>query len=425
MDPSDKKWLLVCNKNISKQLPTLHASLCEEFSRHATIDDFIHFYLHSSGLIYGYATKQVLTDFSNTYAWAYSDLYKISLTEGFYLIYLYQHKDRFAQVSEMQTLIDEANKALFEFYILYTITDSFFVKHKNLLTKANKNFITVEKIIDFRVNNPSMLKKGFWKGSQFNVFSYLDLVFFSHWLRQEYVYDKRNSIKKTILQLMIAASHCEGSIVPTERLLVSYFLASGNFDERTESELYVQLKQGLFLNQIQVDDDLPYDIRLLLFENAVISVLSDATINNFEELFLGRLAEKLGITDNDVHYSIVMIQNFMIQNSKKLLYLHHKEGFEVITKSFAKRFQVFFNKNSSKIITEIGESKELVELLWKAKNEKLTDEEREKVKEQIIDLLKTIPSLTIFMIPGGSILLPILIKILPEELIMPSSFRNK
>ncbi|MBP5582665.1 MAG: hypothetical protein J6X43_01765, partial [Bacteroidales bacterium] len=41
------------------------------------------------------------------------------------------------------------------------------------------------------------------------------------------------------------------------------------------------------------------------------------------------------------------------------------------------------------------------------------------------DLLKTIPSLAIFMIPGGSIILPFLLKILPEEILMPSSFINK
>ena len=51
--------------------------------------------------------------------------------------------------------------------------------------------------------------------------------------------------------------------------------------------------------------------------------------------------------------------------------------------------------------------------------------EKDKVKEQITDLLRTIPSLTIFMIPGGSLLLPVLYKILPEELLKPSSFRNK
>jgi len=81
-------------------------------------------------------------------------------------------------------------------------------------------------------------------------------------------------------------------------------------------------------------------------------------------------------------------------------------------------------KNKAKIVREISESKELVELLLKAQNTHLSKEEKEKVKEQITDLLRTIPSLTIFMIPGGSLLLPVLYKILPEELFKPSSFRN-
>jgi len=70
------------------------------------------------------------------------------------------------------------------------------------------------------------------------------------------------------------------------------------------------------------------------------------------------------------------------------------------------------------------ESKELGELLWKAQNTQLTKEEKDKIKEQISDLLRTIPSLAIFMIPGGSFLLPILYKILPEDLLKPSSYRN-
>ena len=71
------------------------------------------------------------------------------------------------------------------------------------------------------------------------------------------------------------------------------------------------------------------------------------------------------------------------------------------------------------------ESKELVELLRKSLNEDLSPEEKAKVREQTLDLLKTIPSLAIFALPGGAIALPILLKILPEEILIPSSFRNK
>jgi ABC-type proline/glycine betaine transport system permease subunit len=55
----------------------------------------------------------------------------------------------------------------------------------------------------------------------------------------------------------------------------------------------------------------------------------------------------------------------------------------------------------------------------------MSEEEKQKVKEQIFDLLKTIPSLAIFMLPGAVVIIPLIMKILPEEILMPSSFVNK
>src|SRR5207302_123907 len=53
----------------------------------------------------------------------------------------------------------------------------------------------------------------------------------------------------------------------------------------------------------------------------------------------------------------------------------------------------------------------------------LTDVERKKVRDQLIDLAKTIPALAIFAAPGGMLLLPILLKLLPFNL-LPSSFND-
>ena len=52
---------------------------------------------------------------------------------------------------------------------------------------------------------------------------------------------------------------------------------------------------------------------------------------------------------------------------------------------------------------------------------KLT-KEKKKVRRQLLDICKTIPSLTIFLLPGGSLLLPILIKFIPQ--LLPSSFNE-
>ena len=45
---------------------------------------------------------------------------------------------------------------------------------------------------------------------------------------------------------------------------------------------------------------------------------------------------------------------------------------------------------------------------------------RTRVREQLVDIFKSIPSLAIFMLPGGAVLLPIFIKLIPR--LLPSSF---
>jgi len=79
-------------------------------------------------------------------------------------------------------------------------------------------------------------------------------------------------------------------------------------------------------------------------------------------------------------------------------------------------------RNGIRLRQELIESKELMLLLTKSTHTKLTVEEKEKIKEQLLDILKGIPAFAIFMLPGGVLLLPLLIKLIPG--IMPSSFRN-
>lgn len=83
---------------------------------------------------------------------------------------------------------------------------------------------------------------------------------------------------------------------------------------------------------------------------------------------------------------------------------------------------IAINRNKKRLLKEIRESKELMQLLTKSVTKPLTEEEKQKVKEQLLDVCKAIPAFAVFMLPGGSILLPLLIKLIPS--ILPSSFRE-
>jgi DNA-binding transcriptional MerR regulator len=80
------------------------------------------------------------------------------------------------------------------------------------------------------------------------------------------------------------------------------------------------------------------------------------------------------------------------------------------------------NKNKTRFLKELEESREVVHLVQKSRKTVLTEAEKTKVKEQLLDICKAIPSFAVFMLPGGALLLPLLIKLIPD--ILPSAFRE-
>ncbi len=61
-------------------------------------------------------------------------------------------------------------------------------------------------------------------------------------------------------------------------------------------------------------------------------------------------------------------------------------------------------------------------LLGQSTYRDLNKAEKKQVKAQLLDICKSIPSLAIFMLPGGGVLLPLLIKFIPE--LLPSAFND-
>lgn len=80
------------------------------------------------------------------------------------------------------------------------------------------------------------------------------------------------------------------------------------------------------------------------------------------------------------------------------------------------------HKNKLRLYQELSQSKEAMQLVRKSTHAKLSEEEKEKIKIQLLDICKSIPALAVFLLPGGALLLPLLIKLIPD--ILPSAFRD-
>ncbi len=82
-------------------------------------------------------------------------------------------------------------------------------------------------------------------------------------------------------------------------------------------------------------------------------------------------------------------------------------------------------RNRDRVYQEIRETATLYRLLTRwSKGETLTLQEKADVRAQLLDICKTIPALAIFLAPFGSIVLAVLIKFLPFN-IMPSAFLSE
>ena len=63
-----------------------------------------------------------------------------------------------------------------------------------------------------------------------------------------------------------------------------------------------------------------------------------------------------------------------------------------------------------------------MDLISKSTLRELSNDEKEQMRKQFYDILKTMPSLAIFMLPGGAVILPMVIKLFPD--LLPSSFQE-
>ncbi|MBK8806183.1 MAG: hypothetical protein IPO21_05890 [Bacteroidales bacterium] len=420
MDPAKKNWL---NRLVEKLEQGFEHNgnkflMLYAFKGQPTV--FVNNLLHASGLQFGYTDQHLFCDFKEDKLWSIADHIKVALTECLISIYLH-HKQSTKETIKQD--INDAIVSLYDFYKIYSPTK--LKKNKSFFGVDRSPFELVEYAIKVRISDSNMFQNKYWKGSIFNTFVFLDLPYYSNWLNSGSIKDelKLEDAKTIILKTIIAAGWCNGELKNQTKILLNYFASSAILSKDTHKEINFLVKNGLAKENINYPKMTPI-FKEIIVKSALITILADRTIEEKEQEFLDFLLNKLELTSNTLEENTIYTQAFLFKYYNKVTYLKNQHSFEIISKVFTHNFSTMIKKNRSNIIEEVSESKELVELLWKAKNQSLTPEEKEKVKRQLTDILRTIPSFAIFIIPGGSVILPIILKILPDELLIPSSFRN-
>lgn len=367
--------------------------------------DSLSFYKHirQTGFIYGHLisiNSQPEIPIEN---WKSDEISKVGLLNTLFDIYCYTTKN-----SDSEDFIDK----VVAFYKEMTPKGFGFLNKIIPASISSK----LENIIDERVQtNKDIISKNF-SHIVTNALLFVDVLAFRKYLVQGSIPDKYlKRMEETIMSIVSLALQVKTEKSQHDDLLIKLFEASVRYTKF--SKVNVQTLESLPLDYFTDNLENYY-----LLDLAGITLWNDGKVENNEIYFLHKLAENMGVSEEFISESIFEINAFITKHKPEIQYFNYSNPVKHFYEQTTTGVQVLIKRNKKRLTKEISESKELMQLLAKSTSRDLSTEEKKKVKKQLLDICKSIPSLTIFLLPGGGLLLPILIKFIPQ--LLPSAFNE-
>jgi len=364
------------------------------------------FYLNtrSTGFIYGHIISFHAVVTVDPKGWLNDEISKLALLNCLFGIYRLVSAEKKPEdfILKAVSFYNEMNPQGFSFF-------------KKVLPSAAPS-ASLEKIIDDRVQtNDNIISKNF-SHIVTNALLFVDVLAFQHYLAKGHIPEKYlKKIEETIVSIVTLALKTKTNMSQHDDLLVKLFEASVRYSKF--SKVNITNLENLELDYFQNTLEKQY-----LLDMAGLAIWSDGKVEKDEAYFLYTLAGIMGIPDTFVAESIHSTDAFITKYKNEIPYFNYSNPVKHFYDQTTQLVATLINRNKKRLAKEISESKELMVLLARSTQRDLDKSEKKKIKKQLLDICKTIPSLTIFLIPGGSLLLPILIKFIPQ--ILPSAFNE-
>ena len=368
-----------------------------------TPDTFYH-QVRETGFIYGHIISFKTRSPIETKGWFKGEISKVALLNTLYAIFCLTEKEINPENFIKQTVA---------FY--NQMNPQGFSLLKKILPK-NSPSLTLEKIIDERVQtNDTVISKNF-SHLVTNALLFIDVLAFRQYLIHGLIPEKYlKKIEETVVNIVTLALKIKSNKTQYDDLLIKLFEASIRYSKFSKNSVQnlETIQLDYFTNELE---------KYYLIDIAGMALWSDGKIENNEAYFLHSLAEVLSVSDHFVNDSISSTNDFITKHKKEIPYFNYSNPVKHFYDQTTQSVITLVSRNKKRLVKEIVQSKELMVLLAYSTRRDLNEKEKKKVKKQLLDICKTIPSLTIFLLPGGTLLLPILIKFIPT--LLPSAFNE-
>lgn len=358
----------------------------------------------ATGFIYGHVVSFATPLPIETKGWLSEEFSKVALLNTLYGVY--------GLITHETNQIDFISKTI-AFY------KEMSPRGFNLLDKMlpeNAPAIDLEKMISERVQtNEGIIGKNF-SHILTNALLFVDVLAYRQYLINGSI--PNNYLKKleeTIVSIVSLALKTKSKKSDYDDLLIKLFEASVRYTKfsKVEVQNLDALELDYFTSQLE---------KLYLIDMAGMALWNDLEMEKNEASFLYEMAKIMNVPDHFVSESITSTDEFINKYKKQIPYFNYSNPVKHFYDQTTQNVKTLISRNKTRLAKELSNNGDLVLLLTHSTHRSLDAKEKKKMKKQLLEICKTIPSLTIFLLPGGSLLLPILIKFIPQ--ILPSTFNE-
>ncbi|MDR2221158.1 MAG: LETM1 domain-containing protein [Flavobacteriaceae bacterium] len=357
-------------------------------------DTYITTRIREIGFSYGIIDTSTLPHFYQQFKLTQEELSKIcflQLLEGIYL----QHNPN-------STTDDFLQDVICFYEVIVPQKNGFF---SSLFTETN-HYIKLEKILALR------WKEHFFSQSKSNDFILNMILFSIDTLTYEAYFTKK--IEPTTYNSYLIEK------------LVEILIA---FKEDNTTPNTQDLNLILFLKKIASVDNLPIEniVPSYLETNFTLDFITCNSWNNdTKELEIlplnAKQFERVNASETLLKQSELSFLKFIHKQNDEYSFFKSTNLLNNIINNSTNYIEFLLIRNKTRLVKEIQKNTQLMKLLVDSTYRDLNKEEKKMVKKQTIEVIKTIPSLAIFLLPGGTVLLPIILKFIPS--LLPSSFNE-
>lgn len=416
MNPNEKGWL--------KEYLEFRQELLKDFS-HDQIkkgshpEHSLYRMIQPTGLMYGHTVGTVNHPEQDT--WGEKDKMKILLAESLISSSLLFYDRPVNSPDEISKVIVNTLENIGNFY--NNIFPELATPSKTLFGKKRSPLEVAEKILDKRIERTSDHEGNFWSNFFHNSLLFLDVFIFGQWIHTnadrivaDFFRYERDELRFSVVKVIAAASHANKEVAYEEKKLLELFIHSTNLPAEKRKEAISIFEKGVEIEEINLPSENSWILKKFFLEMAILTIWADKKFDQNEMEFLKRFSLYLGFNDEDLENSLIAIEGFVLEHWEQLESLQNKQDYNQVSEQFIKRIARIAEKNKSRLLKEMQGSNDMMNLLKKARSNELSLEEKEKMRSELILMLKTVPTFVIISLPQKFLTLPILLKILPRNI---------